>query len=586
MSRSPRLCFDGTTYPDGTAYWNQSDISWYDPNTPADAPGTDYITHDLPSSITLGGTVYSQVTVWGSGLVSFGPPTQQQVNFFSGTTPPSSASGFQGSYIALDNLGDSTDSLFVGTTNGDGLLNIPAALEISFAPTQNAGQNPPNSFPVIFSSNGITVGGNGQTSSSVIVVHLAGGGNLTTADNSLVNASGDGMLINIGNSDTVNVAGANETVSVFGKGSAVSVSGSGAFIMSNGLDDNINVSGISSTVWVGGKGSTVSVSGGGQYAVSDYVTFANGGVLNVTGNTNLVANGSGVTVNAKGLDSLTLYGANNTVTIGGAGSQVWAGGNGQNGSADVINFASGGVLNEVGGANLTVSGSGLTVYASVSDNLVLHGANDTVNIGGAGDVVYIGGNGQTAAVTDLVSGAQATSLSVHESDNSRVDVGISGVYATIGNADTLGIYGSAETVAASGAGDVVYIGGNGQTAAVTDLVSGAQATSLSVHESDGSRVDVDGGSALVTLGVNDTLGINGNNNTLAFARTTGSASVWGFNTTDHIQLSAGDFVSYSYLLGATRQSGADTIITIDANDQIVLKGVVASSLSSSQFSFV
>ena len=230
MSRSPRLCFDGTTYADGTAYWNQFDISWYDPNTPADAPGTDYITHDLSSSIILGGTAYSQVTVWGSGLVSFGPPTQQQVNFFSGATPPSSASGFQGSYIALDNLGDSNDSVFVGTTSGDTLLNIPAALEISFAPTQNAGENPPNSFPVFFNSNGITVGGNGQTSSSVIVVHLAGGGNLTIEDNSLVNVLGDSMLINIGNSDTVAVTGTNEMVSIFGSNSTVSVSGSSDFI--------------------------------------------------------------------------------------------------------------------------------------------------------------------------------------------------------------------------------------------------------------------------------------------------------------------------------------------------------------------
>ena len=52
-----------------------------------------------------------------------------------------------------------------------------------------------------------------------------------------------------------------------------------------------------------------------------------------------------------------------------------------------------------------------------------------------------------------------------------------------------------------------------------------------------------------------------------------------------MHFAAGIFANYAALLGATRQSGSDTLITINPHDTITLKNVMATSLSSSQFAF-
>ena len=53
-----------------------------------------------------------------------------------------------------------------------------------------------------------------------------------------------------------------------------------------------------------------------------------------------------------------------------------------------------------------------------------------------------------------------------------------------------------------------------------------------------------------------------------------------------MQYSAADFASFAVLQAHMSQSGSNTIITLDASDAITLYNVQASSLQSSQFSFV
>jgi hypothetical protein len=163
-------------------------------------------------------------------------------------------------------------------------------------------------------------------------------------------------------------------------------------------------------VWTGGNG---------QNGAADYVNFASGGVLNEAAGSSINAYGNGVTVYANGADNLGIYGSNDTANINGTGSQVWTGGNGQNGAQDYLNFANGGVVNEAANASINAYGNGITVYASGADNLGIYGTNDTVKLG-ANDGIWAG------AGSDLFAFAGATGHDV-----------ITGFVATGSNHDTL-----------------------------------------------------------------------------------------------------------------------------------------------------
>ena len=66
----------------------------------------------------------------------------------------------------------------------------------------------------------------------------------------------------------------------------------------------------------------------------------------------------------------------------------------------------------------------------------------------------------------------------------------------------------------------------------------------------------------------------------------GLDTISGFTSADSMAFSKSDFANWSALSSHISQSGANTLITLDANDVITLINVQASSLTSSQFSFV
>jgi len=60
----------------------------------------------------------------------------------------------------------------------------------------------------------------------------------------------------------------------------------------------------------------------------------------------------------------------------------------------------------------------------------------------------------------------------------------------------------------------------------------------------------------------------------------------GFASTDTMQFSASDFANFAALKPHISQSGANTLISLDASDTVTLTGVTATTLTSSQFHFV
>ena len=79
--------------------------------------------------------------------------------------------------------------------------------------------------------------------------------------------------------------------------------------------------------------------------------------------------------------------------------------------------------------------------------------------------------------------------------------------------------------------------------------------------------------------------LNGSYDNFALHPAFGLDVINGFSSTDTFQVDQALFTDWANLLAATSQSGADTIITADANNQITLKNVMASSLNQSQFHF-
>ena len=94
-------------------------------------------------------------------------------------------------------------------------------------------------------------------------------------------------------------------------------------------------------------------------------------------------------------------------------------------------------------------------------------------------------------------------------------------------------------------------------------------------------------------GSGDTLDLQGDNSTtvsganeaFVFQPTIGEDTINGFASTDSMQFSTSDFANWMALQSHTSQSGANTVITLNASNTVTLTDVTATSLTQSQFHF-
>jgi hypothetical protein len=106
-------------------------------------------------------------------------------------------------------------------------------------------------------------------------------------------------------------------------------------------------------------------------------------------------------------------------------------------------------------------------------------------------------------------------------------------------------------------------------------LNGAQANVMS----GSNTIDMQGSSG-------NLVGLYGNSEAVVFQPQFGVSAVIGFNSTDTMTFSASDFANFQALQQHMSQSGANTLIALDASDKITLTNVIASSLTASQFHFV
>jgi hypothetical protein len=138
---------------------------------------------------------------------------------------------------------------------------------------------------------------------------------------------------------------------------------------------------------------------------------------------------------------------------------------------------------------------------------------------------------------------------------------------------------------------------------VIDL-QGSSGNVVEIYSTNNNWDNVNGSNGVVALnsaqtnvtGNNDTvdmqgssgnlLGLYGNSEAVVFQPQFGASAVGGFNSTDTMTFSASDFSNFQALQQDMSQSGANTLITLDASDRITLVNMTASNLTASQFHFV
>jgi hypothetical protein len=212
-------------------------------------------------------------------------------------------------------------------------------------------------------------------------------------------------------SSSIDIGGAGVAATI-GFGDALSVNGSGATLTASGGGDTVSIAGAGDLVTIGGNGQNATS------ALNDIVQFASGGTLQELVGSTVSAYGSGIAavVGATGAlsdDNLTISGAGNLVNANGWGDLVTIGGNGQNATSaldDIIQFASGGTLQELANSTVSAYGSGIAAVVGAAgalndDNLTISGAGNLVNANGWGDTISIDGDNGSA-----VAGLSATTL--------------------------------------------------------------------------------------------------------------------------------------------------------------------------------
>ncbi|WP_298355284.1 DUF4214 domain-containing protein [Rhodoblastus sp.] len=284
-------------------------------------------------------------------------------------------------------------------------------------------------------------------------------------------------------------------------------------------------------------------------------------------NSGAVSKADFVAAMAQSPDHLQTGNKPSTIAISGTGNVIYA-------ADDTLNFASG-ASGTVSGANVTInlSGSGDVVSLNNSSGTwdYVTGSGSTVDVNSS--YAAIGGGGDTV----VVSGSGSAVWLYNTSGNwDSVVAANSAIYV---NSSQGSIGGGGDNVNLSGSGDAVWLY---NTSGNWDNVNGSN----SAIYINAAQATVNGSSDNINLSGGSAVSLNGGSDALIFQPALGQNTIWGFSSTDTIQLSKTDFASWSALLSHMSQSGSDTIITLDASDTITLKGVTASNLTQSEFRFV
>ena len=249
--------------------------------------------------------------------------------------------------------------------------------------------------------------------------------------------------------------------------------------------------------------------------------------------------------------------------------------------------------------NVTGSNRIETINGNEQDNtLAGRGGNDTVN-GGAGNDTY-----------DFTGGGLGTDTFFDESGTSdRVIIdSFSQILPSFGEFTTGRDGDDLVVVLTTGMFRIVdHFNGHqietivardtGQSMVLANGLTGGNGNGIIAGTHKGETLDGRGGDDFLFAGNgrdrviggdgNDRLNGGGGPDTFVFGPGFGHDDVvTDFGHADHIEFDGGVFQNFNQVQAASHQVGADTVITLDADDSITLLGVTLSSLHASHFDFV
>ncbi|MBY0579099.1 MAG: matrixin family metalloprotease, partial [Burkholderiales bacterium] len=476
--------------------------------------------------------------------------------------------------------------------------------------------------------------------------------NITLGNNSSANITGNSDSVNFGTGDTATVTG-NSNNFALAAGDNLTCTGTGEIVAGNSAVINL---GANTSATFTGSNDAVNLSANANSNVSIY---GSGQVVNGDAGNNIVnLGGAGTSATVYGGGYVGLNGANETLTLGSAGSTVGTvsnatvetivdnGGNAQinlgsgftggiSGKNDVVNmnanansivsiYGSGQIVNGDTGSNsvymggigtsATVYGGGYVGLSSANETLTLGSAGSTVGIIAAGETIYgsndnvyltsnsgatiIGGSNKIGLLGNgdsvTASGALITALSNNltttlNGTGNFIATNLYGgdVFNGVGNNTTLDA-GSNDTLNLASSGETVNIlsHGTGNTVDGTlggDVINLATSASATI-KGIGNIVDLYGNYANATCSgdtVNMGNGItsanlNGSNNNVFLGAAGENLNISGTGETIH---ASGDVVtlgaSSARIIGngnTINATGGDTIFTAASNQNINVTG--------------
>ena len=198
-----------------------------------------------------------------------------------------------------------------------------------------------------------------------------------------------------------------------------------------------------------------------------------------------------------------------------------------------------------------LTGSGNIVITTDGNRTVTGGSGGNfVSLGGGNDSVSLGGDNNTVVLGD---GNDSVSLS---GKNNMV---------RLGNGNDSVTAGDGSTITLGDGNDLVYAGAN-------------------------STIVVGNGNNTVFAGANDTITLGKGHDLVAFGvnpsrPAIGHEVVSGFGKGDTLEFNHQLLSDFKTAMLDAKQMGADTVITIDQNDSVTLKGVAITSLTANNFKF-
>ncbi len=454
-----------------------------------------------------------------------------------------------------------------------------------------------------FGAGAVTVQSGGKLTGPVTFASLGAKLNLTDVATA-VNATGKGGVVSLTNAKA-NLSGGSETVNfVGGVGNVVTLANTaGSWDTVNGSHGTVALNGAESNI-VGGA-DVVNATAGSKLSL-----YQTSGAWDTV-------NGSGLQVNLTASEASIVGGAETIFATAGSKLSLYS----TAGNWDSVNGS--GVQINLTTAQASIAGGGDTVYANAGSSMSLF------NTGGQYDAIYCSGDQivMVSAQASILGGSNTIFASAGSSVSLYATAGawdaiygagadvtlVSAQSAVTGGGNTIhaNAHSSASLFGANGSWDSFYgsddqviltsaqatiLGGSntisataGSTMSLTNTAGHADAVLASDDALilTNAQATLTGSANTISFAGQNALTLNGQYEALYFGAKLGLTSITGFNLSDVVHLSLADWANFSALQssGDLTQSGANTLITLDAADTITLVNVKASTLTSTQFAF-